>query len=353
MTEIQAQTLSAEADCSSLWRQGVAIGSTAVLVLLATTGCERHPHSSPAPNTHTAANSAPTGVPASYLPYNPCIQPKAGLNAEVREELARRCLSAEHGRLDIINYASDSIPPVRADRFAQAIAKLLAQATDGTIRLTPHIVVASPKARAALRAKMGKAQCVDGNNYLAAKIAAENMPETNSAAAVEALVPYKPCEHGLGGQADSVTRRLADVYIPQFQNGKDAPAIIETGAHEVGHLYGLGHSGNILFKQPDGSKGDLYDVSIQGHGALLDISALLARGYSYDEYHDVTNLMGGGSGNLTPLTSPVQLNELGWPKAVLAGKDNLLSKTVTNKWQQITLAQAQANQILNYPYQSR
>lgn len=260
----------------SRWRRPVA--ALAVTAMLGTVPYKTEiqpPLSSP---VSTSLQSAESATNRTISPGERTCQALGTSDPKVMQDIKDDCRSAQvDGQILLVDFGNNN---TRSKVAADAAEKLLAYQTQNILTPDIHVAPASPKAKKQLAVMVKKSGgCIE--DY-AAKVAEESMPEIKKYDFVVANSPYSPCE-SKGGIAEP-RGRFADIY-------NQAPSDFSTLAHEVGHLYGLGHADQILKKA--GMYQSYFPVNLDGDNKVLSLNQYFKpKGYSYDEYGDHDNIMG-------------------------------------------------------------
>ena len=256
---------------------------------------------------------------ASFDPnYGVCLEP-AKPDAPNAVAEARRCLTAMHGGSVVL--VSFGVQPEVAGADAEALPGLINTYTGGKVRLNIRTVPASKAAADAYRRVLGARNCTDpvkAAEY-AASIADATMPELHGDSFVIGLSSAKPCNPKDAGRAYQADGRHADVFLgaldgplAKLPQQDRLPTLRRTAtdltAHELMHLFGLGHAGQIWL--------GITDLGGAGYrlGQNIDLKAVLSKA-AYDEYGDVANVMGQGHADYI---QPSEFDDafLDWPNEI-------------------------------------
>ncbi|HEX7963104.1 MAG TPA: hypothetical protein VF466_00790 [Candidatus Saccharimonadales bacterium] len=294
------------------WGVRIAACTAAAGMALAAGGCDRLGQR-PGPDFSASPE-------ASFDPsYGVCLEP-AKPDAPNAAAEARRCLTAIHGGSVVL--VSFGVQPEVAGADAEALSGLIDTYTGGKVRLNVRTVPASQAATDAYRRVLGPRNCTDpikAAEY-AASIADAAMPELHGDSFVIGLSSAKPCNPQNAGRADQAGGRHADVFLgaldgplAKLPQQDRLPTLKRTAtdlsAHELMHLFGLGHAGEIWLGSTDlGGAG--YRL-----GQNIDLKALLSKAV-YDEYGDVANVMGQGRADFI---QPSEFDDafLDWPNEIV------------------------------------
>jgi len=206
----------------------------------------------------------------------------------------------------IVNYALD-------EDAAEAIAKSLeARVEDMTARvMNLEVTVITPSDEAiALHAQESPDNCIDYTKEAdyGSYIANAVMPELNAYDSIVGLEAMPSCNETVGGVASGGHYRYAEAFNVSDESN---PAIVTTiAAHELLHLYGIGHSGALHNEDTDIS--DWFQRRESQHITSLDIPTYVAGG-SYAEYQSAEVM---GYPTDTPeydKLNPIHISELLWP----------------------------------------
>lgn len=288
------------ADMQNGWRVVAAAGAT--VTTLAVGGC--------------GTFEAPAAVPA-------CAKSESDTSPHIAKLAAQTCLKGRAGLIALVGYGTG---PEQLSAEADAIKVAVKSSTGGLVNVTVVPIAASPESQDALHESTQLSGCVDKNN-LAAEIANEEQG-LGKYAAVVALTTLKSCVNGISGMANSLPGRYADVYNVSA-NSKIAP-IAYVATHELLHIYGLGHHGEVIFPN-DASPQTLEKKHMTPSGAL-DMNTFLAQcrfaeysnaatsprdvqgmGFEYEHTKPENNYLSPDQATLTP----IQRDMLRWPELVL------------------------------------
>ena len=326
----------------------------AAVATFAVSGCT--PNSSHTPDaisSSTSSSSLPISTSESIpsisetpTPYDPfsvfaaCKRPLEQFENEYKVPFARDCIREEtKGSIALVDFGTMS--DGRSKALAKSVRIMLGQASDSILTPTITVIQASPQAKAALATSIKLTHCTDGQDpgQFASTIALETMPEIRTFDIVEALNPNRSCGDEEGGVANTLNSNTADVFIPEFKPNYTT-GLVQAATHEILHDFGLGHAGDVYFRTPNKSYTDIGSLCLLQTNCNL--SQAIAKGYYYEEYGfyvpgsmESFNVMGDyGKGTAAP--TPLQLNELMWPKAVLEHKRDVLAVPLTSKWGEVS-----------------
>lgn len=286
---------------------------------------------------------SPTTLPpmASAAAYEVTCDETAAETAptpEISRSLAKDCLDVEEDtKVALVNYALD---PSVAELLAQQIESDVTIVTAGQLHPDVTVVPASAQAKQALAAKTAAGDCIDPADpqEYSSTIADQTMPELSRFNRVIGLSGKSACGIKDLGVAEPTKYRDADLFdvsaadiqgiadnhgqlLPSSQTTYAAISAelydaAQTAAHELLHLFGLGHSGNLV----NSDKKDLQAWSLEDASAAkhtLNLDKFINNG-SYTEYGN-TDVMGSytqtEASNL--VLNPVEQSFLEWPQRLL------------------------------------
>lgn len=254
-----------------------------------------------------AADEIPqTGSPEPYvskydtyfdLPYSACNTYPFQDDVETARKKAEECIAAQSGRIIFVNFGTDAAAvAVSADQTEALLPKI----TEGVLTPTIDTVEATPEATAAYVAASNGRECVDTAEPLEyASYAAETtMPETEDYDYVVAISGRSFCASAEAGVADHTRSRISDIE-GLYPSGNTVPAeeLLRRNIHEILHLYGVGHSGQVLSRLNSDFSSDIYGNDITLRTGSLDLNQYLAEDRaSYEEYGDSGSVMGRATG---------------------------------------------------------
>jgi hypothetical protein len=320
----------AEGYNTSTWRKaarGVAVTAslTGVLALGA----------SDRPVDDAGVNPKPTPSPAVdvgklywELPQGPCKQIAAMLSTPRREKVAAtKCLTAQrHGKIALVTFSA-SRP--ETEGIATAMKEDLTDASEGLLTPTTTVFVASEKAQTTFAQTTAKTEgCVESNDVtnFASFAAARTMPEINGYDFVVGVTDKKACDSKEAGVADQDGGRYTDINDTStsgLTSMQERKVLGKVGAHEVDHLYQLGHAGLLM----GADRG--YIILFKNEG-LIDLGKYLP-GCSYQEYGSQGNLMGTTAIDKKPTLNAIQLDDLRKPEVTLTDKSKAGAKDITGQ----------------------
>lgn len=300
---------------------------------IGTTACEARP----TPPASSPSSIAPTPEIdwATYdYPDGRCA-PLYFDGPEMQTKAAKNCITAMNaGRVALVTF---DIPREAATAVANGMESTIAEASKGLIDVTVEVVAATPAAKEEADQTMGMKGCVETQiGSLVSQAAERTMPTVlQNHDFVMALSQYTSCEPNVGGVADLSTDRHADVF--GFEAGKKGEdRAISHASHELGHLYQLGHGGEVWVRTPDGSYSDL---SIKlGKDVNLD-TALVGSQYIVYGGESDGDIMGSMADveHITP--NPLALAVLQWPHVTL-GKQPSPARAVGAAWTRLDVKAA-------------
>lgn len=130
---------------------------------------------------------------------------------------------------------------------------------------------------------------------------------------VVAVGPWSNCSNPKEGGQAPAGGRYAVVWaeaLKQMEDGGKASVIGFVAAHELFHLYGLGH------------EGDIWTTEQETHGAFggtVDVRSLMANS-KYHEFGRSGSIMNNSFTKDYIVTNPIHLDALQWPRQVLEGQ---------------------------------
>jgi hypothetical protein len=250
-----------------------------------------------------------------------CMEPKPGDPNLVKK--AERCLQVmRSGKVLLVDFGA---PEGMAKTAAEKLPDTISTYTAGNVTLSFKTVEATPEAKAAYKATLTDKGCADPKQDPAkygGSIADKLMPkQTKGADFVLGLSSEVACRPNTAGLANSAKGRYADVYMGDYKKAlanadpKIRESVVRTGrmltAHELMHLFGLGHAGSIK------NSGDDLSATKYWLGAKLIKLDDYVKGAEYDAYDDITNVMASGrESNISSgqTNSRLDIDFLNWPK---------------------------------------
>lgn len=300
----------------ALGRQAVA---AVVAVSFLVTGCAARPAGSYFADTAPQAVSSTTddqSLETFDSPEGACgIRSVRGNDGGDIKEAAEQCLSVYgNTKIALLNYA---LTKDDAKKLADTANGHLSGSTRGVIN--PNIVVVEPSdlAKQAFEEKV-PGECIDPVNLdkSGAYIAAATMPELNEYDKIVSIMDRPACEitAGMtpGGAAFTQHYRYADVY-----DNADQP-LARLGiftAHELAHLFGLGHAGSLSGATSHGGFTDINGIYDKDKGPI-DLGRYISSGL-LQEYGQKSIM--GSPVALSPGSTldTAQLYALEWPQREL------------------------------------
>jgi hypothetical protein len=244
-----------------------------------------------------------------------------------QERDAQDCLDLyADSNVALVNY---SLGKTAAKTLASDVQFLFNQATQDTIHIHVTEVEASDSAKKLFEQETPDSCVIQepGGQGLPSYIAAETMSELNKYDKIIGVTSDPACEDPsenievFGGAAQGGSNRYA-VEENAGKSVEDARASII--AHELGHLYGMGHSSTLT--GPDGASLDEFMKVSSGTGGVLNLDKYISGG-TYNEYGEHT-IMGNADDDLkknADLNIPQQYL-LGWAYGIL-GKESPVMTT--------------------------
>ena len=288
------------------WGVCLAGATLAVGAALGVAGCDIAPH-------------PPQEVPYTQYDTKPqehgvCQDTASTIEGEYAA--ARRCLAAmKDSKVALVTY--DDIPTEQAAKIADGATKIVEKATKGLVHLQVTIVPASVDAKQQLFTAEHP-NCVDALHEdpstfsldrLAADAADATMPELKSEDYVIGATSDPSCSGTVGGIADVIKGRRADIYGVGANPDGDAVGL----AHEFLHLDQLGHAGTL-------TAGRLTPTTTYKlNSKSFDLRAY-AQGGTYHEYGRKEDVMGVGATTFID-PNPLHIADLEWPYVVLNSPD--------------------------------
>jgi hypothetical protein len=302
---------------------GVVLAGIAAISL--NSGCELNAGGDPA--------AAAASSPLAELPYGPCVpgalsgQPEAVYNA------AEKCASSM--KLADVALVDFSMPLAEAASIAASMETAVTRATKGKVTVSITAVPASAEAKQKLAEQTAGKNCIDDTNpeAFAAAAADLTMPELQGSDIVVAMSDLPSCTP-VGGVADRVYGRRADIFRASAGGSPDdQKRIISSGAHELLHLYRLGHGG-VLYRMKDGEPVQLAAAGFT-HGKTFDFDTYV-RSSSYSEYGNSVmdgDVMGSPMDPAKIKPNPVELAILDAPRETVEGPEHSPAKELPyNDW---------------------
>lgn len=287
---------------------------TAIGLLLASTllgGCGVA-SADPTPDTPKYPTPTPTATTGPLEKFQSPDSACTGIqdwmtDQRIKQEAARACLDLyEKTDVALVNYDLGS---KKATQIATGIEDAIKTATDDLINVKVTVVKPSHAARALFKEQNPK-DCIDidaadyTEMYLGSYAAAATMSSLTPYDKIIGISAMPSCSGVWGGVADLGYNRYVDI-LEGTQGNKTAA--IDTGAHELLHLFTLGHAGVVDQKVP------LWKADKKP--GKLDLTTYVKRG-TLNEYGEWRNIMGGYP-EADQLNAP-QKELLDWPYEILA-----------------------------------
>lgn len=314
----------------SPWGLRLATGAAlAGAVLGGVTACE----GSPQPEVfaeETAAN--PTEQDTQRDLRGPCkLSPVS--DEKMKNKTAEHCLAAmKSGEVALVAF---DVPTETAKRIAGDVEKTLKTASNGLIRLSVEVVEASDEAKKDAANIRGIGDCLSTDKgYMVSQAADRAMPELHTKDMIVALTADKSCTPNELGKIDPLTQRHADVYDVTPKNRKINGV---AAAHETGHLFGGGHSGEILGAGDD----DVFGPYIEGNGKDVNLSKHLESN-EYRAYGYPRSIMGAPTSTEDITPHPIDIAAWSWPQTELKGEQASPAKNINSGWTNLNTKAAAA-----------
>lgn len=305
----------------SPWGLRLATGAALAGSVLGVTACE----DSPRPEVFAEETAAVSpGVTPPEDERGPC-KPSPIDNKEIQDQGAERCMAAmKAGEVALVAF---DIPTNTAERIADDMEKTLKTTSKGLIRVSVEVVEASDEAKKDVADTKGFGDCLNTEaveDNMVSQAAARTMPELQDKDMIVAITGAASCSANELGKMDPFTQRLADVYEVDTKNVKVSGAV---AAHELGHTFGLGHSGEVL----GAGENDVFSRYIEGNNRNVDLTKHLAS-TKYYAYSYPKSLMGAPASTEGLESHPIDLAALSLPQAELRGEQFSPAKNVGADW---------------------
>lgn len=293
---------------SSLRARKLAPAIAALSLVVGTTGC-------------VVYKTAPESVQASIEPsanqiVNAC-EWNIRQDTTIQKELARRCLKdIEASRIAIVDY------DYGYNDFNEFLEKDLKRVTSGIIDLPIDLFPANEQARNQLSALTPNGCLTKENKMISPVIAEQYMPELQNYDKILTSTKQPYCDidpitgSGSGGLAAANEGRIATVT--SLEDGPSYENLSAFAGHELLHLFGLGHLGDMVTINQDNSEIWLPSTSDskERHVTVEQyITSNEYREYAPRENPDVIPMF--DDERLAPVLAPAQKYVLEWQKREL------------------------------------